>query len=142
MLGQFKGKAKSKDTDEWASFRDDFDDMEFVSEVFQTFCLESEELIVQNCVLTANRELNDKGKLEFRIYSNHFMQAQDKLDEPIEVGSCEKFKTKELATDFFNSQEEFFKWNCDLNNNNKVFDGQRYVWKLKDGEITGERGWT
>ena len=126
-LGQFKTEAKEGEVDSWASFRDSFDDLEFVSDTFKTLSLETMEMITQNCVLTTKRELNDKGKLEFKIYSNHFMEAQDKLDEPIEVGSCEKFKTKELATDFFESQKSFFEWNCEINKNNKVFDGQRYV---------------
>ena len=140
-LGQFKTEAKEGEVDSWASFRDSFDNLEFVSDTFKTLCLESMELVIQNCILKTERGLDNKGKLEFRIFSNHFMEAQDNLDEPIEVGSIEKFKTKELAVEFFEEQKQFFEWNCELNKNNKVFDGQRYVWKMENEEITGERGY-
>ena len=136
-LGQFKTEAKEGEVDSWASFRDSFDELSFESEEFKSLCLEEMIIFKTRASLKCERALNSKNKVEFIVLTINIINDYEPILD------SQSFKTKELAVDFFEGQRELFKWNCELNNNNKVFDGQRYVWKLgSDGEINGERGWT
>ena len=141
-LGQFKTEVKEGEVDSWASFRDSFDDLMFESVVIQQLCLENMELFKFKQQLTCERGFDKNNKLEFRVFTQ---TDYPDVTNPLECcgeGDCNKFKKKEEALSFFYSQRDMLIWGKEINEANKVFDGQRYVLELKDGELTGKRGWT
>jgi len=142
-LGDFKTEVKEGEVDSWASFRDSFDDLKFESGIIQQLNLNDEILFKFSQTLFCKRELDKKNKLEFRVFTNILYpdEATPGSGGCIEMVDCNKFKKKELAQEFFYNQKSHLEWNIEINKENKVFDGQRYIWKTENGELTGERGW-
>ena len=140
-LGQFKTEAKEGEVDSWASFRDNFDDLKFESEIIKQVNLDEMELFSFSQHLYCERGLDKQNKLEFIVFTRTFYPDAELETDCVEMGDCNKFKKKELAQEFFYSQKSHLEWNVEINKENKVFDGRRYVWKTENDKLTGECGW-
>ena len=144
QLGQFKGEVSKEVIDEWASFRDSFDDLKFESGVIKQLNLDEMKLFNFSQQLSCERGLDKQNKLEFIVFTRTFYPDAELETDCVEMGDSNKFKKKELAQEFFYSQKSHLEWNMEVNKENKVFDGRRYVWKTTDNklnELTGECGW-
>ncbi len=126
ILGQFKGKTNKKEKDSWAKFRDDeFENLCFESEIIKQFDLQENKVFKYKETLSCKRGLNKKNKLEFNVYME--FEYPEYPDSDLDNQTISPHTNRQKAIDFFENEKFRCEWEMELNKENQVWDGRRYV---------------
>jgi len=86
----------------------------------------------------STKKIPKKKKLVFMVFIESFIEGNEKdfcfLNQ-------NEFKTEEKAIDFFDTTKQNLKWWKEKDKENKIFDGRRYLWEIKDKKLTGKKSW-